>query len=878
MKKRREHRGLQRGLCSRLVNRLNTSLINCLNKCQGDVTPAKVKSFGIPNATIYGEIIIQVGRGESGPGKAATVWLYSDSDIDPGTGKGKLTQKAVLQKGSIEEEMDNSSCGKVLRYEVEFIIEPDFGAPGAISVKNEHKHEFFLRNISLQGYNNIVHFECNSWLYPFHLTKQERVFFPNTCYLPSQTPPALVELRKDELVRLRGNGTGERRKWEQVYDYDYYNDLGIPERSPEYGRPVLGGTQSFPYPRRLRTGRPSNNYDTRTEKRLHGWFNTDIYVPPDERFSQQKLSEFTTNAVRAAVHFVMPEARAVFNQETSHFESFDQIHRMFVRNRNQSVDEWMLKRLKHELSDDLFKKLKQVITEKPAKFQLPRIAAGNQFACMDDNEFGRQMLAGTNPTVISSLQNFPPEGSNGVKSSIKESDIEHNLDGLTITEAMNQWRLFKLDHHDYLMPFLTRINRDEGVCAYASRTLLFLRDDCTLKPVAIELSLPGSLYHEEISRVLRPAHEGTEAALWQLAKAHVAAADSVYHHLVSHWLHTHAVVEPFIIATQRKLSAMHPIHRLLEPHFKDTLQVNALARSMLVNAGGILEKILFTGDISMELSSSLYRSWRFDEQSLPADLIKRGFARYNPNQPENIELLFQDYPYGADGLDIWIAIKNWVIEYCSYFYEDDASLRSDNEIAEWWSEIRYVGHGDKCNETWWYEMKTVSELIETITTLIWTVSAHHAAISLGQYDYAGYPPNRPTACRKPIPYEGTMEFAELLIDPDKYFLSMLPEKFETALGIAVIDVLSRRLSGEMSLGQQPSLKWIADGRILRMFGSFKDDLEEVKQRIQVRNRDPKLKNRRGKDDSLYELLYPETSVVGSSDGVPRSGIPNSISI
>ena len=351
---------------------------------------------------------------------------------------------------------------------------------------------------------------------------------------------------------------------------------------------------------------------------------------------------------------------------------------------------------------------------------------------------------------------------------------------------------------------------------------------------------------------------------------------------------------------------MHPIHRLLEPHFKDTLQVNALARSMLVNAGGILEKILFTGDISMELSSSLYRSWRFDEQSLPADLIKRyyslflhshslnlcasltvfcstktflrGFARYNPNQPENIELLFQDYPYGADGLDIWIAIKNWVIEYCSYFYEDDASLRSDNEIAEWWSEIRYVGHGDKCNETWWYEMKTVSELIETITTLIWTVSAHHAAISLGQYDYAGYPPNRPTACRKPIPYEGTMEFAELLIDPDKYFLSMLPEKFETALGIAVIDVLSRRLSGEMSLGQQPSLKWIADGRILRMFGSFKDDLEEVKQRIQVRNRDPKLKNRRGKDDSLYELLYPETSVVGSSDGVPRSGIPNSISI
>lgn len=258
--------------------------------------------------------------------------------------------------------------------------------------------------------------------------------------------------------------------------------------------------------------------------------------------------------------------------------------------------------------------------------------------------------------------------------------------------------------------------------------------------------------------------------------------------------------------------------------------------------------------------------------------LLRGLAIYNPYQPENVELLFQDYPYGADGLDIWIAIKNWVTEYCSYFYEDDASLRSDNEIADWWSEIRYVGHGDKSNETWWYAMTTLSELIETLTTLIWTVSAHHAAISLGQYDYAGYPPNRPTACRKPIPYEGTMDFAEFLTDPDKYFLTMLPGKFEMTLGIAVVDVLSRRLSDETGLGHQPSPKWIDDGRIHRMFIGFEDDLEEVKKRIQARNQDPKLKNRRGPADIRYKLLCPDTSEVRSSDGVLKSGIPNSISI
>lgn len=120
--------------------------------------------------------------------------------------------------------------------------------------------------------------------------------------------------------------------------------------------------------------------DTRAERRLRGWFNMDIYVPPDERFSQQKLSQFTTNAIRAAVHFLMPEAGAIFNQETSNFESFDQIHRLFVGNRDQSVDGWVVERLKQELPDDLFKKFKQVIKESPVKFPLPRIVEGNAAA------------------------------------------------------------------------------------------------------------------------------------------------------------------------------------------------------------------------------------------------------------------------------------------------------------------------------------------------------------------------------------------------------------------------------------------------------------------------------------------------------------------
>ncbi|XWS36628.1 hypothetical protein CRYUN_Cryun20dG0101300 [Craigia yunnanensis] len=580
------------------------SMQECFSAVQRRISNGNPQDRPANGCIINGKVVIEHSPGLSGPGKSASVQIYSSTEIDPNTRKGKLSGKACLKHGK-----SNKKDGtKITSYKIKIHVEPGFGNPGAFVIENNHKHRFFLQSATLvTPENKAIHFDCRSWVYPIKETKTSRVFFSNTCYLPSQTPACLVELRKEELQTLRGDGTGERKEWDRIYDYDVYDDLGNPEKGPNHVRPVLGGSDSHPYPRRGRTGRPASKNET---------INLDTYVPPDERCSPKKLSEFIANTIQTTAHFLLPEAKSL-SHDSSSFESFDEIRDLYSDNRSQVMKGTVTEKMKKIIPAELFKEITHASKQDDIKFPLPQIIRANESAWRSDEEFGRQMLAGTNPMRIKCLREFPPQGS-----SIRKSDIEQNLDGLSFVQVMNQWRIFVLDHHDYLLPFLRKLV-SEGACPCASRTLLFLRSDATLKPLAIELTYPDSSGEGMRSKVILPAKEGTDRALWQLARAHVAANDSAYHQLISHWLHTHAVVEPFIIATRRQLSVMHPVHRLLDPHFKDTMHINALARSILINSGGILETTLFTGKFSMELSSELYKEWRFDEQALSSDLLKR---------------------------------------------------------------------------------------------------------------------------------------------------------------------------------------------------------------------------------------------------------------
>ncbi|CAH1418755.1 unnamed protein product [Lactuca virosa] len=795
---------------------------------------------------------------------------------------GEIGKAAVLEDWI--KKVTPMSAGEA-SFSVTFEWNESMGVPGAFVIKNQHHSQFYLKTLTLEHVpdHGTVHFVCNSWVYPAHRYKYNRVFFANKAYLPCSTPKPLRHYREQELINLRGTGSGMLKKWDRVYDYAYYNDLGFPDKGPDHTRPVLGGSQEYPYPRRGRTGRKPTKTDPNSEKRLF-LLSLNIYVPRDERFNQVKFSDFLGYSAKSIGQVVRPEIKALFDKTPNEFDSFKDILNLYTD--GLKLPKRSVSKIRKRIHVELVKELLRNDGEEPLTFPMPDVIEVDKSAWRTDEEFGREMLAGVNPVVIRRLQEFPPISKLDPKeygdqtSSMTKEHLEPNMNGLTVEQALQENKLFILDHHDALMPYLTRINTTDSKI-YATRTVLLLQHDDTLKPLAIELSLPNDPKSENngcTSEVFTPCDDGVEATIWQLAKAYAAVNDSGYHQLISHWLNTHAVIEPFIIATNRQLSVLHPIYKLLHPHFRDTMHINALARQILINAGGVLEMTVFPAKYAMEMSAVIYKNWVFPEQALPADLLKRGVAVKDPNEPNGLKLLLEDYPFAVDGLEIWSAIKTWVEEYCCIYYSSDDVVREDSEVQLWWEELRTEGHGDKKDEPWWPKMQTREELIDTCTIIIWVASALHAAVNFGQYPYAGYLPNRPTVSRRFMPKKGTPEYAKLESDPEKAFLETITSQLQTLLGVSLIEILSRHSTDEIYLGQSESPHWTGDTDALEAFERFGKKLEEIEKRIMIRNNDERLKNRNGPVKVAYTLLYPNTSDKSHEGGLTGKGIPNSISI
>ncbi|CAH1441948.1 unnamed protein product [Lactuca virosa] len=752
-------------------------------------------------------------------------------------------------------------------YYFEFGVPDDFGEIGAVLVGNDNLNKIYIEKIEL---SDKVNFTCNSWVHSSHDYPERRIFFADKCYLPSQTPAALRSLRKKDLELLRGNGQGERKPFQRIYDYDVYDDLGDPVESLDLARPVLGG-KKFPYPRRCRTGQKICWEDPLTETRTKAPF----YVPINEDFSDIKSVSFGARTLYELFLSVLPRLGTFGYKDFFLFEDIDLLFNegVMISGTDKKAAS-LFPRFIHQVTDAVNDLI---------KFEPPETIRRDTFFWLRDDEFGREMLAGVNPCCIQLVTEWPmmskldPNVYGPPESAITKEIVERVIKGyMTFEEALEQKKLFVLDYHDLLLPYVNRIRELEGLTLYGSRTLMFLTPAGTLTPVAIELTRPSSEWQPQWKHVYTPSLGATGSWLWKLAKAHVLSHDSGVHQLVSHWLRTHCATEPYIIATHRHLSTMHPIARLLHPHLRYTMKINAIARKSLINAGGVIESTFSPGRYSMQISSDAYNLlWRFDHEALPADLISRGMAVEDPTEPHGLKLTIEDYPFANDGLLLWDAIKQWVTSFVNNYYPQERLVASDEELQAWWHEIRTVGHGDKKDEPWWPQLKTQDDLIGIVSTIIWVASGQHSAVNFGQYEYSGYFPNRPTIARTKMPNDDPTdkEWQAFLDRPEAVLLKCFPSKSQATKVMAILNVLSAHSSDEEYIGKNVEGPFEVEPAIKAACEEFRQRILEMEGIINSRNADHNLRNRSGAGVLPYKLLEPF-----SEPGVTGKGVPNSISI
>ena len=194
----------------------------------------------------------------------------------------------------------------------------------------------------------------------------------------------------------------------------------------------------------------------------------------------------------------------------------------------------------------------------------------------------------------------------------------------------------------------------------------------------------------------------------------------------------------------------------------------------------------------------------------------RGMAEEDPSSKHGVKLLIKDYPYAADGLELWTAIKEWNKDYVDIYYKDDSVVQNDPELQAWFTELRYKAHEDKKDAEGWPVLNSKESLVGILTIMQWIPSCQHAAVNFGQFDYAGYMPHHPTIMRRHIPEEGTPEWDEMMNNPEKAYMLSLANIDSTTTAMSVYEVLSAHSPVEEYMGHRPE-EWTDNKEVYSPF-------------------------------------------------------------
>eukprot|EP00058_Branchiostoma_floridae_P025706 XP_002611196.1 hypothetical protein BRAFLDRAFT_119646 [Branchiostoma floridae] len=308
---------------------------------------------------------------------------------------------------------------------------------------------------------------------------------------------------------------------------------------------------------------------------------------------------------------------------------------------------------------------------------------------------------------------------------------------------------------------------------------------------------------------------------WLMAKIFLRNADAQLQLVVSHLLDTHLIMEPFAVATYRQLPGVHPLYKLLVPHFRGMLGINVFIREALIKEGSVLDSVMSLGPQGRhELLRKCYKAFNIRALDLPASLKDRGLDDFR---------LLPGYRYRDDGMLIWGCIEKFVTDMLSLHYDRDATLLDDLELQRWISDVYEHGFNweDNLDRGIPHRIKSFRQLVDIVTIIIWTCSVQHAAVNNGCRDILGFVPNAPLSLRRPPPpWKGIINMTDIV--------RTLPDMDTAVLQTSIADMMCEEPRDEVYLSHYPERHFVEENA-RAVIDEFQYNIQAINDAIAKRN-------------------------------------------
>ena len=362
-----------------------------------------------------------------------------------------------------------------------------------------------------------------------------------------------------------------------------------------------------------------------------------------------------------------------------------------------------------------------------ASFPTPLIAQA-KYDWTSDRVFGFQRANGINPTVLARVDSVAAlpvpraELTDALLAGVLPAPLEELIDAKRVFAC------------DYVQHTKAGVLPKEH-CGLAPVVLLYLDNEKHLMPFAIKL-------HEWPSATAAPIQEAIftpndPPVVWLAAKIHANSVDISYNTVHSHLVNTHFLMESAYMAMRKTLSPRHPVLELVRENLWYTIQINVLGRALLVKP--LAETRSFGHEGFGVLVESAANAIDWATLDVPRAIAARGLDDVAATP---------DFLWRDDALAMWRAEEAFVRAVLAHYYATDADVAADTELQAWVALLRQPRNdadAEKggCGLKNVGDVKTVDAVVNTVTRVLYCVSAGHAAVNNGQYEYFGFVPSAP---------------------------------------------------------------------------------------------------------------------------------------